>query len=158
VAERGLRFSRASATVRLVCAGWKAVYDTLVRRLVLRRKTTDEAMGMMVRRFPAVVSLELKREYLAEEVALSDEGLRAVSSLPALTSLDLRECCKVTAAGVQALRSTTVALACTSSSASSAAAWKPSIVLYWTPSRFKLHVLTTPCSTRMHAQPQVGCG
>jgi hypothetical protein len=65
-------------------------------------------MGMMVRRFPAVVSLELKREYLAEEVALTDEGLRAVSSLPALTSLDLRGS-KVTAAGVQALRSTTVA-------------------------------------------------
>jgi hypothetical protein len=65
-------------------------------------------MGMMVRRFPAVVSPELKREYLAEEVALTDEGLRAVSSLPALTSLDLRGS-KVTAAGVQALRSTTVA-------------------------------------------------
>jgi hypothetical protein len=34
----GLRFSRASATVRLVCAGWKAVYDALVTRLVLRRR------------------------------------------------------------------------------------------------------------------------
>ena len=63
---------------------------------------------MMVRRFPAVVSPELKRAYLAEEVALMDEGLRAVSSLPALTSLDLRGS-KVTAAGVQALRSTTIA-------------------------------------------------
>ena len=31
--EGGLRFSRASATVRLVCAGWKAVYGPLVRRL-----------------------------------------------------------------------------------------------------------------------------
>ena len=42
--------------MRLVCAGWKAVYDTLVTRLVLRRQTTDEAMGMLVRRFPAVVA------------------------------------------------------------------------------------------------------
>jgi hypothetical protein len=56
--QGGLRFSRASATVRLVCAGWKAVHDALVRRLVLRRQTTDEAMDMLVRCFPAVVSLE----------------------------------------------------------------------------------------------------
>ena len=48
-------FSQASATVRLVCAGWEAVHDALVRRLVLRRQTTDEAIGMLVRRFPAVV-------------------------------------------------------------------------------------------------------
>ena len=47
------------ATARLVCAAWKAVHDALVTWLVLRRKTTDEAMGMRVLRFPAVVSLEL---------------------------------------------------------------------------------------------------
>jgi hypothetical protein len=35
--------------------------------------------------------------------------VRALSSLPALTSLDLRNCNKVTAAGVQALRNTTAA-------------------------------------------------
>ena len=29
----GLGFSQTSATVRLVCAGWKAVYGPLVRRL-----------------------------------------------------------------------------------------------------------------------------
>ena len=40
---------------------------------------------------------------------VKDEGLRAMSSLPALTSLTLRFCRKVTAAGVQALRSTTAA-------------------------------------------------
>jgi hypothetical protein len=37
--------------VRLVCAAWKAVHDALVRLLVLRGKTTDDAMGMLVRRF-----------------------------------------------------------------------------------------------------------
>jgi hypothetical protein len=58
--QGGLGFSQTSATVRLVCAGWKAVHDALVRRLVLRRQTTDEAVGMMVRSFPAVVSLEVK--------------------------------------------------------------------------------------------------
>jgi hypothetical protein len=36
------------------------VHDVLVTRLVLRRQTTDEAMGMLVLRFPAVVSLEVK--------------------------------------------------------------------------------------------------
>ena len=41
--EGGLGFSQTSATVRLVCAGWKAVHDALVTRLVLRQQTTDEA-------------------------------------------------------------------------------------------------------------------
>jgi hypothetical protein len=38
----------------------KAVYDALVRRLVLRRQTTDEAMGMLLRCFPAVASVAFK--------------------------------------------------------------------------------------------------
>jgi hypothetical protein len=102
--EGGLGFTQASATVRLVSAGWKAVHDALVTRLVLRRQTTDEAVGILVRRFPAVVSVEYRGGGWR---VLTDVGLRAVSSLRALTSLDLRYCNKVTAAGVQALRSTT---------------------------------------------------
>jgi hypothetical protein len=35
------------------------VHDALVMRLVPRRDTTDEAMGMLVLRFPAVASLEV---------------------------------------------------------------------------------------------------
>ena len=46
--------------MRLVCAAWKAVHDALVTRLVQTRQTTDEAMGMLVLRFPAVASLEVK--------------------------------------------------------------------------------------------------
>jgi hypothetical protein len=59
--DGGLGFSseEASATVRLVCAGWKAVHDAMVRRLVLRRQTTDEAVCMLV---PAVASLERASE------------------------------------------------------------------------------------------------
>ena len=83
----GFGFSEASAAVRLVSAGWKAVHDALVTRLVLRWQTTDEAMGILVRRFPAVVSLEVKGE---ERRVLTDEGLRAVSNLTVLTSLNLR--------------------------------------------------------------------
>jgi len=40
---------------------------------------------------------------------VSAEGLRAASSLPAFTFLDIRHCNRVTAAGVQALRNTTAA-------------------------------------------------
>jgi hypothetical protein len=55
--EGGFGFSQASATVRLVCAGWKAVYDALVTRLVRTQQTSDEDMGMLVLRW---LSLELK--------------------------------------------------------------------------------------------------
>ena len=46
---------------------------------------------------------------LCWRVKVTDVGLRALSSLAALAFLDLRYCDKVTAAGVQALRNTTVA-------------------------------------------------
>jgi hypothetical protein len=101
-----LGFTQASATVRLVSAGWKAVHDALVTRLVLRGQTTDEAVSMLVWWFLAVASLEYKGGGWR---VLTDEGLRAVSSLRPLASLDLRYCNKVTAAGVQAPRSTTAA-------------------------------------------------
>jgi hypothetical protein len=142
--EGGFGFSQASATVRLVCAGWKAVHDAVVKRLVLRRETTDEVVGMLVLRFPAVASLEMK-SVPGDTLTLTDQGVqaddgrggtsctsrerppfaqvsqpprlrrghglgvRALSSLPALASLDLRFCHTVTAAGVQALRTTTAA-------------------------------------------------
>ena len=60
--EGGLGFTQASATVRLVSAGWKAVHDALVTRLVLRGQTTDQAVGMLVRWVPAVASLEYKND------------------------------------------------------------------------------------------------
>jgi hypothetical protein len=104
--EGGLRFSKTSATVRLVCAAWKAVYDALVTRLVLTRETTDDAMGMLVRRFPAVVSLKMKYAYGAA-AALTDEAMRAVSSLRALTTLHLTDCEKVSDEGLRAVSSCT---------------------------------------------------
>jgi hypothetical protein len=86
-------------------------------------------VGMLVRRFPAVVSLEVKwvRSVLTDEalravstctalmsldrcgfIKVTAKGLRAVSNLPALTSFNLFNC-SVMAAGVQALHSTTAA-------------------------------------------------
>jgi hypothetical protein len=94
------RWCKASATLRLVCSGWKAVHDALVMRLLVRKQATDQAVGMLVRRFPAVTSVNL---VCCSNV--TDEGLRAVSSLPALTSLDLANCTKVTDEGLRAVRS-----------------------------------------------------
>jgi hypothetical protein len=84
-----LGFSQvATARCALVCAAWKAVHDALVTRLVLTRQTTDEAMGMLVLRFPAVASLELND---TQRRCWTDEGMRAVSSCTALTLLNLAE-------------------------------------------------------------------
>jgi hypothetical protein len=98
-----LGLSQTTATVRLVCSGWKAVHDALVMRLVMSRQTTDEAMGMLVLRFPAVVSLEVKNGVSVSAV-LTDVGMRAaVSNLPALTSLALSYCMAVTDEALRAL-------------------------------------------------------
>jgi hypothetical protein len=104
--DGGLGFSQALAAVRLVCAAWKAVHDAMVTRLVLSPQTTDEAVGKLVRRFPTVVSLEVKSTG-AQTAALTDQGLRAVSSLASLTFLDLTWCRNVTDEGVRAVSSCT---------------------------------------------------
>jgi hypothetical protein len=107
--EEGLGFSKASAVVRQVCAGWQAVHDALVTRLVFERRMDDEAVGMLVRRFPAVVSVQFKGPPGGHFV--TDEGVRAVcSSLPALTSLNLTYCINVTDEGVRAVCSSLRAL------------------------------------------------
>jgi hypothetical protein len=97
------RGCKDSAAVRLVCSGWQAMHDALVMKLVLTRQTTDEGVGMLARRFPAVASLELKPKYGVS--ALTDKGLRAVSNLPALTSLNIGFCEEVTDVGMRAVSS-----------------------------------------------------
>ena len=88
--EGGLGFCKAVAVVREVCAGWQAVHDAEVKRLVFDRQTTDEAVGMLVRRFPAVTSVLCKR--VSPEHKLTNAGVLSLSSMPALTSLDLSAC------------------------------------------------------------------
>jgi hypothetical protein len=95
---RGLGISRDEATVRLVCSGWQASHDALVTRLGLCA-ASDEAVGMLARRFPAVVAVET-RSYLS----LTDAGLRVLShSLPSLTCLNLRFSYKVTDEGARSV-------------------------------------------------------
>jgi hypothetical protein len=99
----GWRGCKDSAAVRLVCKAAKYHHDALVTRQLLRHEITDEAMRVLVRRFPAVVSLELKEKYGVSP--LTDEALRAVSGLTALTFLDLTHCENVTDKGLRAVSS-----------------------------------------------------
>jgi hypothetical protein len=89
-----------SKHVRLVSREWRDCHDALVTRLTVPWRTNDEGMRLLVRRFPVVVSLAMKYD----ERYLTDEGLKAVSSLARLTSLDLGYCSEVTHEGVEALR------------------------------------------------------
>jgi hypothetical protein len=80
--EEGLGFSQAVAVVRLVCPGWQAVHDALVKRLVFDKGiVSDEPVCMLVRRFPAVVSVQFAE--VGWMHLMTDEAVRAVMSLPA---------------------------------------------------------------------------
>ena len=83
------------------------MHDAVVMRLVLRLHTTDEAVSMLARRFPAVVSLEFKDSGGEYWGVLTDQGLRAVSSLTSLTSLNLNYCRELTDAGMLAVSNLT---------------------------------------------------
>ena len=98
----GLGFCEATAEMRLVCAEWRVVHDAALRRLKLRAKTTDKALTMLTRRFPAVTSMQLKGTW-QRSALLTDEGMCAVSRLPNLTALDLQFCFKFTDDGVRAV-------------------------------------------------------
>jgi len=100
--EGGLAFSQAVAVVREVCAGWQAVHDTSVKRLMFKRRMTDEAVDMLVRRFPAVTSVELMGKDRTFQKVTDQAVLTVCSQLPALTSLDLCRCENVTDVGVRA--------------------------------------------------------
>jgi hypothetical protein len=89
--------------VRLVSREWRDCHDALVTRLTVSRRTTFEGMWLLVRRFPAVVRLEVKDE---GRCMVTNDVLQAVSSLTGLTSLNLRNC-YVDNKGLQALSSLT---------------------------------------------------
>lgn len=72
----GLGFAQVSAIVRLVCSAWKGAHDASVTRLQVRQESTEEAMGLLVRLFPAAVAINLSGCGI-----VTDEGLRTVDSL-----------------------------------------------------------------------------
>jgi hypothetical protein len=96
--DGGWRGCKASSTIRLVCSAWKMRHDGRVRRLVVCKPATDEGMRMLVRGFTAAASLQFK--HVAGN-ALTDQHVRVVSGLPALTALDLTYCSKLTDDGVR---------------------------------------------------------
>ena len=91
-----------SWAVRLVCSGWRRVHDSQLTHLVVKPPTPDAGVIVLVRRFPAVVTLDFKGDF-KHQPKLTDEGLRAVRSLPALLCLNLTYCNKVTDKGMRAV-------------------------------------------------------
>jgi hypothetical protein len=89
---------KAPATVRLVSSGWKCRHDAMTMRLLLRQEANAEGRACWRGRG----SLDLKCYCFN---ALTDEGMRAVSSLTAFTSLGLWGCSKVTDVGLRTVRS-----------------------------------------------------
>jgi hypothetical protein len=81
---------KAPVTVRLMCSGWKCHHDALAMRLPLRQDATDEGRLGCSGRWcgAAVASLEFKCYWCNALTTLTDEGMRAVGSLTALTSLE----------------------------------------------------------------------
>jgi hypothetical protein len=72
---------KASATVRLVCSGWKCRHDALVMRLLLRQDATDEREGVLVRRGGGSLDLKCYRHLYCLN-AVTDEGMQAVHEQP----------------------------------------------------------------------------
>jgi hypothetical protein len=98
---------KGSKHVRLVNREWRDSHDALVTRLTLSWWTTDEGMRLLVRRLPALVSLEVKKDDYYNSCFLTDKVLRAVSSLTGLTSLNLCFCQLLTDKGMLALSNLT---------------------------------------------------
>ena len=111
--QGGLAFSKAVAVVREVCAGWQAVHDAAVKRLVFSRTSThggerpgsvtDKAVAMLVRRFPALTSVQLMGEDSTFHEVTDKAVLTVCSQLPALKTLELSCCMHFTSVGLLAV-------------------------------------------------------
>ena len=95
---------KVSATIRLVSPRWQAAHDAMVERLELGEDTTDEAVGILVRRFPALTTVEIHQHVQCErERGVTDVAMLHLSSLTALASLHLFGCVHITAEGLRAV-------------------------------------------------------
>ena len=101
--KTGRGFSKAVAVVREVCAGWQAVHDTSVKRLMFKRRMTDEAVDILVRRFPAVTSVQLMGKDRTFHMVTDQAVLTVCSQLPALKTLELSCCLQFTSVGLLAV-------------------------------------------------------
>jgi hypothetical protein len=93
--EGGLGFCKPVAVVRAVCADWQAVHDALVMLLAFRlyAGVTDEAMGMLVRRFLAVAPSQAPHALSSQSPSqVSTATTGACDELSSLTS-ELQRLC-----------------------------------------------------------------
>jgi hypothetical protein len=74
---------RESAAVRLTCLRWRNIHDGGCKTLRLCYRVTDEMVGALCARLPALTEIELISR------SLTDEGLEVVAELTSLTHLDL---------------------------------------------------------------------
>jgi hypothetical protein len=105
VLRDGLGWQRASScAVRLVSWHWRHTHDSSCPTVQARGRVTDEHLQLLCGNFPSLATLSLDG-YSAE---VTDEGMKAVSQLAALTSLNL-PCYhakgKVTSEGLRAISS-----------------------------------------------------
>ena len=91
---------RWCGAVRRVSRRWRAVHDTTCTRLRVRDGVTDEMMHALCGRLPKLVFMNL-----FQVASLTDDGLRAVGGLTALTELKLNDCSNITDAGLTELSS-----------------------------------------------------
>lgn len=105
VLRDGLGWQRASScAVRLVSRRWRQEHDSSCPTVQARGRVTDERLQLLCGNFPSLATLNLD----GHSAAVTDEGMKAVSKLAALTSLNLR--CyfakgKVTSEGLRAISS-----------------------------------------------------
>ena len=84
--------SRAThGAVRGVCRRWRASHDALLPWLRVSVRADDQSVIALVRRFPGLATVSC-----ANCCKLTDEGVRVLGSLSALTSLNLKGCSSVT--------------------------------------------------------------
>ena len=77
--------------MRGVSRQWRAIHDAHCQWLILHNGVTKEGMHMLCGRLPALTWLKL-----AGIKSLTEDGLRAVGGLTALTRLHLSSCSNVT--------------------------------------------------------------
>jgi hypothetical protein len=94
----GLEWTRRdSGAVRGTCRRWRATHDAARKMLRVRDGVPQEVLGSLCGRLRALTALDL---WWVDETLT---GLRAVSSLKALTRLHLDHCPNLTDTGLQEL-------------------------------------------------------
>eukprot|EP00959_Pyramimonas_sp_CCMP1952_P416978 8735937-Pyramimonas_sp.AAC.1 len=98
LAKDGGLGGQTSSTMRSVCHSWRAIHDAHLTRMRPSKEIDDATLRALLDCFPALATIQLDR---CSKV--TDGGIRALSGLSALAPLDLRGCDKVTYEGIRAL-------------------------------------------------------